>query len=162
MPLSTLFDRVYCPRAMIECHARRCPIVGDGQGPRCQATADVVWLYILWKGYDGMSCLTSYLCVCSLRETIAYHAHRCPTVCLVQGLWWLATREVVQICVLSKGYGGMPRPTLSDHVFFKRAMMEYHAKFRHSNVLSKGHDFMPFPMSSELVCFLKSMMACHA
>ena len=84
MPLPMWIDRVYYPRAVMSCHARRCrPCV-------------------LSKGSDVMPLPTSSDSVYSLRAVMSCHARRCrpcvlcngidvmphsmlPTVCAVQG-----------------------------------------------------------------------------
>ena len=90
--------RVCCPRAMMECHARRHLIVCSIQRRWKKATADVIRSCILSKGDDDG------------------HTLRCLTIFVVQRWWCHSSSYVVHQCVLSKGNDGMKRPTLSDHV----------------------------------------------
>ncbi len=47
-----------------------------------------------------------------------------------QELWWHAMPDVVRLCMFSKGYDGMPRPTSSDPMYCPRAMMACQARRR--------------------------------
>ena len=57
-------DRVCCPKAMMACHARRCPFVIAAQGRLCHVTLDVIRPFVLFKGDDGMPRPTSFDRVC--------------------------------------------------------------------------------------------------
>ena len=54
LPSHTSFYCVFCPKAVILCHARRSPTVFAAQGRLCHATLDVVRPCVLSKGGDVM------------------------------------------------------------------------------------------------------------
>lgn len=136
MPHPTLCDCVSCQRAMMACHSQCRPNICASHS-HCRLT------------------------VCCPRAIIAYHAQCRPTACAMQGLHRHATRDVVQSCVLSKGYEDTPRSTSSecvlstiyddmpcstllDPILSPSAMIEYHARCRRSCVQ------------------LSTLMPCHA
>ncbi len=140
MPSVTLFDSVYYPRAMITCHALHRPTM-------CV------------KCYTDMQLSMSFAHVCFKRDIMSCHSSCHPTVCVVQGLWWPTTSEVVLLCVLSKGYNGMQRPTSSDCVSCQRECRNAMPDFVSSFVFSKGDNFLPCRTPSVRVCSPRLMMA---
>ena len=108
MPRLTSCDRLWCPRAVISCHARRRPIV--------------------FCPMAMMSCHERPRC--SPRAVISCLAPRRPTVSAVQGRRWHATPDVIQPCVLSKGSDCMPHPMSSDCLCCPKAMIACHARRR--------------------------------
>ncbi len=152
----------------------------DVQGRRYQATPDVVRQCVFSDSYDGITQSTSSVCMCSTRAMRSYHAHRCLTVCAIKGLWWHATPELVQMCVLSKDHDCMPRLNSSKCVCCQRAMITCHAWHRsimcafqriwwhdipdivHLCVQSKSDDEMTLPRSLSSVCYQRARMLWHA
>ncbi len=80
MPHLTLYDHVYCPRGMMESHARHRLFICAVQEGWRHAMPDVFWPCVLTKGDDGMPRLTSSIYVCSPRAMIPWHAWRWSTV----------------------------------------------------------------------------------
>ena len=113
---------VYCPRDTLAFHARCCVTVCAVQGRRWHAMRDIIWSCMLSKGEDGMPGSTSSIYVWSPRDIIAFHVRYWPTVCAIQELWWHAMPNVFKPSVLSKGYDGVWRSTLSNRVHFPRSM----------------------------------------
>ncbi len=97
----------------------------------------------------------------------------------VKGQWLHATPDIFQLCVLCKGYAGMPLPTSSDRVCCLMSIMACHARRRltmcvvqgqllhakpdivHPCSQSKGNDGMSYPSSSDRVCCPRDMMTVH-
>ena len=140
----------------------------------------VDWLCVLSKVYDDILSPKSFNHVCWPMDMMACHARRRPTLCDVQELWWHATPNFFQPCVLSKGCEGIPRPILSNCVWFPRAMCAYPSltmfnlvcfKERwwhptpdivHICVHSKGDDGMPCPTMSNRAFGQRAIMSNHA
>ena len=123
-------DRVFCPRSMITCHARRRLTLYVFQGWWLHVFPDGIRPFLMPKRHAGMPCLTSSDRVWSLKMLIAWHAQRLLPLCAVQGIWLHATPDVVSPCVLSKGNDNMPQATSSDLVYCLRAMMACNARHR--------------------------------
>ena len=75
IPSSMLFERVCYPKDMRACQDPRCPNVCQVQG-QWHVMLDVVRLYVLSKGHDGMPCPTLSDRVCIPRAMIPCHARR--------------------------------------------------------------------------------------
>ena len=83
--MSDVADRVCCPRSVMSCHARRRLTLRVLQGWFCHATPDVVRLFVLLKGDDGMPRVTSFDRVCCLKVEMLCEARCSLTVCAAQG-----------------------------------------------------------------------------
>lgn len=100
--------------------------------------------------------------VCSPRAMMAFNARHHQIMCTVQGPWSHAMPEFVKLCVLSKAYDVIPRPTSSDPVCYPRNMVTCHAQSHPTCVLSKGYDNMPRSTSFETMSFKRVVIKCHA
>ena len=67
-------------------HNGRRLTVFDVQGTCCHATPDIVYLYLQFKGDDGMLCLRSTDRVSCPRSMMTFHAQRRSTLSVVQGI----------------------------------------------------------------------------
>ena len=64
--------------------------------------------------------------VCFPKARMEYQDLHHLSICAVQGQC-PTTFEVLQLCLLFKGYNGMPHQTSSDHVYYQWAMTKSHA-----------------------------------
>ena len=130
MSLPTSFDRVYCQKTVMSCHAC-CLSTLCAALRRCwHATPDVVRPCVLTKGDDGMPRPTSFGPLCCPRALKACHARRSSTVCAAQRRRWHAMPKAVRPFVLPKGDDGMPCPASFDRVCCQKAMMACHTRRR--------------------------------
>uniref|UniRef100_A0A494G8X9 Uncharacterized protein n=1 Tax=Solanum lycopersicum TaxID=4081 RepID=A0A494G8X9_SOLLC len=136
VPHSTSYDRVFYSKSMIAFHARRHPIVCVIKGLCGHAKSDVILSSLLSKSM--MSCNTR----CRL------------TVSDFQGQVRNATPDI-RLCENSKVHDIKLRPTSSGRECCPRAMMAYHARYRHCVCVVQGIDGMPCPTSSDRVYFLR-------
>ena len=128
-------------RDMMACHSRRRLTICVVQGLCWHATLDFVRLCVMSKVhdvhlrpmlYDYVLCPRSMiLClarhrlhVCSTRTMIECHARHPYTMCAAQGILCPTMLEVLQSCVLSKGYDGMPCVRSSDRVSCQNESMK--------------------------------------
>ncbi len=156
MPRLTSFDYMCFPREMMTCHTWPHPIVCTSQGLWWHSWPDVVRPCMLSKGYasiqrltlfdrvlskgeDGMSRVTSSICVCFKIAIMAWHARGRLTVCVVQSLWWHFTPDNVWSCVLSKGYDGMPHSPLFDHLCCQRVTRVCHVWLFCTKLIMASH-----------------------
>ena len=114
MSFKMSFDRVFCPRSMITCHARRRLTLYVFQGWWLHVFPDGIRPFLMPKRHAGMPCLTSSDRVWSPKMLIAWHAQCLLPLCAVQGIWLHATPDVIWPCVLSKGNDNKPHATSSD------------------------------------------------
>ena len=154
-PRSTLYDHVYCPREMMECHAQNISFVSAIQERLWHDTTDIVRQHVLSNGYDYMTRLTLSDRVFCPRAIMACHARHCLTACAIHWLCEHATLDFVRPYVLSKVnhcmlgltsskvYSSILRPTACNRVCSQTAMMACHAQRRPT------------------VCFPWAMMVCH-
>ena len=84
MPCPTSFYRVYCPKALMECHARRRSTICATQRRLWHAMPDVVRPCVLPKDDDGMPRPTLFDSVWCPKAVMSCHARRSSTVCVVQ------------------------------------------------------------------------------
>ncbi|TMW81139.1 hypothetical protein EJD97_011611, partial [Solanum chilense] len=66
-------DRLWCPRTMMACYARRRSTICDNQGRRWHLMPDVIRPPVLPNGDDGMPRPTSSYCVCCPRDMSEFH-----------------------------------------------------------------------------------------
>ena len=85
---------------MITFNARRRHTVSAAQGRYSTTKADLVRSYVLSKGDDNISFLTSSTCVFYSRAMITLYALHCAT-----------------LCMLPKGDEGLPRLPYFEHVY---------------------------------------------
>ena len=113
IPHPTSSDLVCYQRAMMACNARCLPT-----------------MCVFPKGDDVMSCPTSYDRVYFSWVIMLCHTRRHPIVCAAQGPYGHTTRNIVRLCVLSKGDNNIPRRTSSDRLCSPRVIMACHARRR--------------------------------
>ncbi len=165
---------------MMAGHTRRCPIVCAIEGLRLHDTLDVVKLYVLSKGDDGMPCPMSSYHVCSQRTIMACHVWHRPsvfavqgammvyhtwlrqTVYVVQGPWWHAMTDIVCLYVQSKDNNGILWPSSTHLVCCPRAMITCHALRVQSWLLSKGYNVNPRMTFFYRLYLRRATKACHA
>ena len=111
MARQTSSNRVFFPRAMITYHTQHTPTVPIVQGQWWNLMPDVVWLFVLPKGYYSIAMPDVVLsCVISMGDEKWYVWHR-PNVYSIQDRWWHATRNIIW-----------------PFVCFPRGMMACHAR----------------------------------
>ena len=125
MPCLTSFDRVYCLRAIMSCHAWRRPSMCAVQGRWWNSTLDIGNFCVQYNGdndmpwpmlshcvlyncYDDIPHLTIYGRVCCSRAMFECNAQRCLIVCVVQRLCKHTMPDFIWSFVLSKGHDDMP------------------------------------------------------
>ncbi len=108
------------------------------------------------------------------RSMIACHDRRRLTVCAHQRLWWQVTPDIDRLCVLSKGYAGMPScvafkcyrgmpcSICTDRLYRPKEMLSSHAR-RHSIVyVIQGWWWHSTPHIVRLCVYLMAMIIWHA
>ena len=130
MPCPTSSNRTFGPRAIMASETLFRLNICVFQGLWCQATPNVVRLYVQPNGNDGMPRTTSTDCVCFLWDNLAFLARHNQIMCVVQERWWLSTPEIVLSCVLFKGDDRMPDPTSSICVCSQSLIMVWHVHSR--------------------------------
>ena len=128
IPCVTLSDCVSYPKPMMTCHVRHRLTVRAVQGPNGNPRPPSFQPYLYSNGYDGMLRPTLSNCICNPSAKMACHARHHSILCVVQGLLWHATLDVVRPSMMSKGDDDIPCLMLSDHVYGPWAMMEFHAR----------------------------------
>ena len=138
MPRPISADRLCFPRTLMACHA--CCHPSDCY-PRATwaCNAQLHPTFVLSK------------------PIMACHSKFCPFVCVVKEQWWRSTPNIIGICVMCKGYIGMPRLKSSDSVCYQRAMMACHDRRRLVVCEVQGYQGIPRPTSSDLVYCPKAM-----
>ncbi len=138
MPGLASSNRVCCPRAAQACHARLCSIVCVVQRRWWHATPYIIQPWVLSNGNNKMRRGTSVISVCSTRAMMECHDQCRPKLCVVEWLWWHAMPEFVRLCELSKGYYGMPRPSLFHSLCYPLATRSCHTWRRQTVCVVQG------------------------
>ncbi len=99
LPYPTLSDWRWWPRAKMSRYRRCCLTAHIVKRIWWHAMPDDVFMCVQFKGDDSIPRPSLSDCVSCPRTMMTCHAWSRPNMCVVEGIWWHATPDIVRPCL---------------------------------------------------------------